>query len=76
MRETRVFVLRLFVDPAESEALRGDLQPVPEGEAQSFTDEETLLALLRRLTGETAEPSGTGTGERSSEPRFPAGGGT
>lgn len=60
MRTVRTFILRLLVDPAEPQALRGALQPVPEGEARPFADEQALLALLRRLTGEMEEPSGTG----------------
>ncbi len=74
MRVIRTFILRLLVNSAEPEALRGDLRPMPEGEPIPFADEQALLALLRRLTGETAKPSGTGTGETSSEHRFPAGG--
>jgi hypothetical protein len=66
LRVIRTFILRLLVNSAEPQALRGDLRPLPEGEA--------LLALLRRLTGETAEPSAKGTDETSSEHRFPAGG--
>jgi len=49
VRTVRTFILRLLVDPAEPDALRGALQPVPEGEAQPFADEQALLALLRRL---------------------------
>jgi hypothetical protein len=74
LRVIRTFILRLLVNSAEPQALRGDLRPLPEGEAQPFPDEQALLALLRRLTGETAEPSGKGTDETSSEHRFPAGG--
>lgn len=71
MRTTRTFVLRLLVDSEDPTALRGALQPVPEGEAQPFSDEVALLALLRRLTGETAEPSGAGTGATPYEHRLP-----
>jgi len=74
LRVIRTFILRLLVNSAEPETLRGDLRPMPEGEPQPFTDEQALLALLRRLTGETAEPSAKGTDETSSEHRFPAGG--
>ena len=74
MRTIRTFVLRLLIDSTEPEALRGDLRPMPEGEPIPFADEQALLALLRRLTGETAEPSGTGTGATPSEHRFPTGG--
>lgn len=48
MRIIQTFILRLLVDPAEPKALRGALQPVPEGEPQPFTDEDGLLTLLRR----------------------------
>jgi len=74
LRVIRTFILRLLVDSSEPETLRDDLRPMPEGEPQPFTDEQALLALLRRLTGETAEPSAKGTDETSSEHRFPAGG--
>jgi len=56
VRTVRTFILRLLVDPAEPDALRGALQPVPEGEAQPFADEQALLALLRRLTGRRQSP--------------------
>ena len=56
MRTTRTFILRLLVNSAEPQALRGDLRPLPAGEAQLFPDEQALLALLRRLTGGTEEP--------------------
>jgi len=49
LRVIRTFILRLLVDPDEPETLRGDLRPLPEGEAQPFPDEQALLALLRRL---------------------------
>ncbi|MCX8006111.1 MAG: hypothetical protein N2688_14340 [Burkholderiaceae bacterium] len=48
MRTVQTFILRLLVDPAEPKALRGALQPLPEGEVQFFQDENALLALLRR----------------------------
>ncbi|MDW8319694.1 MAG: hypothetical protein RMN53_17850 [Anaerolineae bacterium] len=50
MRTVQTFILRLLVDPAEPKALRGALQPLPEGEVQFFQDENTLLDLLRRHT--------------------------
>jgi hypothetical protein len=71
LRVIRTFILRLLVNSSEPDVLRGALQPVPEGEAQSFADEQALLALLRRLTGETAEPSDTGA--TSYEHRLPGG---
>ena len=44
LRVIRTFILRLLVNSAEPEALRGDLRPLPEGEAQTFPDEQALLA--------------------------------
>lgn len=49
MGTIRIFLLRLWVDPAGPEILRGLLQPLPEGEALSFADEQALIVLLRRL---------------------------
>lgn len=48
MRTLQTFILRLLVDPAEPDALRGALQPMPEGEPMPFADEQRLLALLRQ----------------------------
>ncbi len=45
----RVLILRLWVDPAEPEALRGTLKSVPEGDAQPFVGDEELLTAIRRL---------------------------
>jgi hypothetical protein len=56
MRTVQTCILRLLVDPAEPEPLRGALQPVPEGETQPFVGEQELLAVLYRLictAGET-----------------------
>ncbi len=55
MRVIRTFILRLLVNSAEPEALRGDLRPMPEGEAQPFPDEQALLALLHRLASPARE---------------------
>jgi len=55
MRTTRTFILRLLVNSAEPQALRGDLRPLPEGEAQPFPDEQALLALLQRLASPARE---------------------
>jgi len=49
LRSIRTFILRLLVDPDEPETLRGDLRPMPEGEAQPFVGEQELLAALHRL---------------------------
>lgn len=76
MRVIRTLNLSLLVNPAKAEVLFNDRRFIPEGEAQPFTDEQALLALLRRLTGETAKPSGTGTGETTLEHRITPGGET
>jgi hypothetical protein len=59
MRQIQTYILRVFVDPAEPEALRGALQPVPEGETQPFASDWALLTLLRQLASEaTGAPDG------------------
>lgn len=58
MRATRTFILRLMVNSAEPQALRGDLRPVPEGEPMPFADEEALLALLRQIVAESTQSQG------------------
>jgi hypothetical protein len=55
MRTIRTFILRLLVDSDEPEALRGALQPVPEGETQPFAGDQALLILLRRMVLSTEE---------------------
>ncbi|MBN1954532.1 MAG: hypothetical protein JW900_05710 [Anaerolineae bacterium] len=55
MRTTQAFVLRLLVDSDEPWALRGVLQAVASGEEAPFTDEPTLLALLRRMMSAAPE---------------------
>ncbi|MBC7228115.1 MAG: hypothetical protein H5T61_12955, partial [Thermoflexales bacterium] len=58
MRAIRTFILRLLVNSAEPQTLRGDLRPMPEGEAIPFADEETLVALLHRMLAGPAELGG------------------
>jgi len=55
LRVIRTFILRLLVNSAGPEALRGDLRAMPEGEAQPFPDEQALLALLRQLVVESPQ---------------------
>jgi len=64
LRVIRTFILRLLVNSSEPEALRGDLRPMPEGEAQPFPDEQALLALLHRLV---VEPPGEARGKVNDE---------
>ncbi len=49
MRNTQTFILRLLIDPAEPDVLRGAVRLMPEGEPCPFTDEQALLACLHRL---------------------------
>jgi len=58
MRVIRTFILRLLVNSAKPKVLHGVLQPMPEGEARPFADEETLVALLHReISGNAPPPS-------------------
>ncbi len=63
MHTVRIFILRLLVDPSEPEALRGAIQPMPEGAAQPFADEQELLKALHRL----AYPAETSVAERGTD---------
>ncbi len=65
MRIIRTFILRLLIDPDEPEALRGSLQPVPEGEAQLFADEGALLAALRKAVLAAQQERSLGTNQRA-----------
>lgn len=56
MRQIQTFILRLLVDEDEPQTLRGVLRVVADDEERSFTDEESLLALLRRM-GHASEES-------------------
>ena len=47
MRSVRTFIVRLLTDPAEPKALRGAVQALPGGNPESFTDEQSLLALFQ-----------------------------
>jgi hypothetical protein len=48
MHAVHTFILRLLVDSAEPEVLRGDLRQMPEGEISPFANELTLLGLLHQ----------------------------
>ncbi len=71
MHTVRTFILRLLVDPDEPRALRGSLQPVPEGEAQPFADEGALLTILHQMSRQVAETSGGGPAARKPPPVGP-----
>jgi hypothetical protein len=49
VRTIQTFILRLLVDSAKPEVLRGTLQPLPEGESRPFVSDQALLALLRQM---------------------------
>ncbi len=49
MRTVQTFMLRLLVDPDEPGEMRGALQCMPGSATLSFSGEENLLVLLRRL---------------------------
>ncbi|GAB4560171.1 MAG: hypothetical protein Kow0047_06650 [Anaerolineae bacterium] len=63
MRTIRTFILRVWVDPAMPASLHGLIQPLPEGEALPFADEQALLALLRRMLSAPKEPKHLGQEE-------------
>ncbi|MCU0485873.1 MAG: hypothetical protein MUC85_07135 [Anaerolineales bacterium] len=49
MRVIQTIILRLLIDSDLPQSLRGVMQVVGDSEQHSFTDEQSLLALLRRL---------------------------
>jgi hypothetical protein len=61
MRTVQTFILRLLVDPAGPDALRGAVEPVPEGRSRPFVGEEQLLALLRQMALPRQIAPGSGT---------------
>ena len=55
MHTVQTFILRLLIDPAEPDTVRGALRPMPEGEPCPFTDGQALLACLRQLARQQQE---------------------
>ncbi len=55
MRAIRTFILRLAIDSASSDVLRGVLLPMPENIICPFADERGLLALLRQWSDQTLQ---------------------
>jgi hypothetical protein len=49
MHNLQVFILKLFLDPAKTECVRGALETVPNGATYLFTDEKALIGLLHEL---------------------------
>jgi hypothetical protein len=58
MRTIHTFILRLLVDSADPEALRGALQVASQNqEPRPFSSETALLGLLKRLVSLDGQPS-------------------
>ena len=56
MRRIQTFVVRLLLDTAEPDALRGAVRCVGDDEDHPFADRQSLLRLLVALT-QTQDPS-------------------
>jgi len=50
VRAIQTFILRLLVDPAEPNALRGSLHSVADDADYVFADAQALLNLLRQIS--------------------------
>ena len=60
MRTIYTFILRLLVDSADPEVLRGALQVASQNqEPQPFSSETALLGLLKRLVSPDGQPDST-----------------
>jgi hypothetical protein len=75
MRSVQTFILRLLVDPAMPDELRGAVEPVPKGDSRPFAGEQALLALLHQMalprkSGASSETTGNGS-EKCVEGREP-----
>jgi hypothetical protein len=68
MHNLQVFILKLFLDPAKAECVRGALEAVPGGATYLFTDEKALIELLHELANNCDDPSLI---PGSQEPPFP-----
>ena len=58
MRTIRTFILRLFIDPSQPAQLRGAIQALPEGEAQSFSNGKDLINELSKMVAPGESASG------------------
>lgn len=47
MTETKVFVIRLFIDSRLPNSLRGSVESVSKAEIRTFTDGQNLIDILR-----------------------------
>ena len=56
MREIWTCILRLMVDTEASQALRGVLHIVANGEEHTFSDEQSLLVLLHQMSADQSTP--------------------
>jgi hypothetical protein len=69
MRTIYTFILRLLVDSADPEALRGALQIASENqEPQPFIGETALLGLLKRLITLDGQPDSTNQEQKENLP--------
>lgn len=57
MRTIRTFILRLFIDPSQPAQLRGAIQALPEGEAQSFSNGKDLINELSKMVAPNLKAS-------------------
>jgi hypothetical protein len=57
MRITAVFIVRLLVDEAEPDAVRGIVRRVSEEDEHAFSNASRLLELLRSLSAINAQPT-------------------
>ncbi len=55
MRTIQTFVLKLMIDSADLERLRGSLQSVSGSQTYPFADEQALLALLHEFAARFGE---------------------
>lgn len=50
MRKIQTFILRLLLNPDEPQALRGAIRAAADDEEHTFTDGQSLLDLLYRMS--------------------------
>ena len=62
MRKIQTFVLRLLKNTDEPHKLRGVIQPIDDDEEYPFSDEQSLLTLLRQMSDAHSIPGGNYSG--------------
>lgn len=68
MRITAVFIVRLLVDEAEPDAVRGMLRRVSEDDEHAFSSAPRLLELLRSLSAVNAQPTSPSSHQKNGAP--------